>query len=80
MADRAFLRGIGRVYKDQRHANYDCLIGYELSKLPNAPGLVITSLSLRNHCPGPDSLKTFKRYQVAAASSPAPSAYAELSP
>jgi hypothetical protein len=63
MADRALLRCIGRVYKDQRYTGYGCLVYQKLSELSKAPGMVITSLSLRNRCPVPDSLKIFKGYQ-----------------
>jgi hypothetical protein len=63
MADRTFLRCIGRIHKNQRHTGYDCLICQKLSELSEAPRRMITSLSLRNRCPGPDSLKIFKGHQ-----------------
>ena len=64
MADRAFLRGICRVYKDQRHTSYSGLISQELPELIKAPGVVITSLRLPNRDPSFDSLKIFKGNQT----------------
>jgi hypothetical protein len=48
MADRAFLRCIGKIHKYQRYASYGCLVGHELAKLSEAPGCTVTSLRLRS--------------------------------
>jgi len=63
MADRTLLGGVSRVYKDQRYASYNGLVGDKHSELRKAPGLVITSLRLSNRCPFSDPLKIFKGYQ-----------------
>lgn len=63
VTERAFLRSIGRVDVDQRHASYGSLVGNEFSELVETPRVVITSLGLPNRCPLSDSLEIFKGYQ-----------------
>jgi hypothetical protein len=62
MADRTFLRSIGRFDVDQWDASYGSLVGQELSELVETPGTMVTSLRLSNRslCPSSNSLKIFE--------------------
>lgn len=51
MADRAFLRGIGRINVDHRNTGYSCLVVDILPELIEAPVMLFASLSLWNRYP-----------------------------
>jgi len=48
MADRAFLRGVGRINVDHRNTGDSCLVVDILPELIEAPVMLFASLSLWN--------------------------------